>query len=93
MPTFELQKRRLNTQARPTSGRARNNFPIYLCLLPGLLFLFVFSYYPFFSAFYFSLFQWDGVNSSYIGLKNFASIAGDDRLFPAIKNIVILTKI
>ena len=91
MSTLEFQKKRLNVRARPKSGRTLNNIAIYLCLLPGLLFLFIFSYYPFFSAFYFSLFKWDGVNSAYIGLQNFISIASDDRLFPAIKNIVILT--
>mgnify|MGYP003322536209 CR=1 FL=1 len=91
MTTNAFQKKRPNNTARPKSGRALKNMPIYLCLLPGLLFLFVFSYYPFFSAFYFSLFKWDGVNSAYIGIQNFINIANDDRLFPAIKNIVILT--
>ena len=91
MTTNELQKRRLNNRARPKSGRALKNMPIYLCLLPGLLFLFVFSYYPFFSAFYFSLFKWDGVNSAYIGIQNFVNIIHDDRLAPAVKNIFILT--
>ena len=91
MTTDELQKRKPNNRARPKSGRALKNMPIYLCLLPGLLFLFVFSYYPFFSAFYFSLFKWDGVNSAYIGIQNFINISHDDRLVPAVKNIVILT--
>ena len=91
MTTDELQKRKPNNRARPKSGRALKNMPIYLCLLPGVLFLFVFSYYPFFSAFYFSLFKWDGVNSAYIGIQNFINISHDDRLVPAVKNIVILT--
>ena len=91
MTTDELQKRKPNNRARPKLGRALNNMPIYLCLLPGLLFLFVFSYYPFFSAFYFSLFKWDGVNSAFIGIQNFINISHDDRLVPAVKNIVILT--
>ena len=91
MTTDELQKRKPNNRARPKSGRALKNMPIYLCLLPGLLFLFVFSYYPFFSAFYFSLFKWDGVNSAFIGIQNFINISHDDRLVPAVKNIVILT--
>ncbi len=91
MTTDELQKRKPKNRARPKSGRALKNMPIYLCLLPGLLFLFVFSYYPFFSAFYFSLFKWDGVNSAYIGIQNFINISHDDRLVPAVKNIVILT--
>ena len=91
MTTDEPQKRRPNNTARSKSGRAVTNMPIYLCLLPGLLFLFVFSYYPFFSAFYFSLFKWDGVNSAYIGIQNFINISHDDRLVPAVKNIVILT--
>ena len=88
MTTDELQKRKPNNRARPKSGRALKIMPIYLCLLPGLLFLFVFSYYPFFSAFYFSLFKWDGVNSAYIGIQNFINISHDDRLVPAVKNIV-----
>ncbi len=77
--------------ARRRRRRALNKFPVYLCLIPALIFLVVFSYYPFFSAFYHSLFKWDGVNSTFVGFKHFVDLASDERLGPSVKNIFILT--
>ena len=80
-----------NLIARLRSRRAIVLAKIYLCLVPGFIFLLIFSYYPFFSAFFYSLFKWDGANLSYIGFQNFINIASDERLVPSIVNISILT--
>ena len=80
-----------NLIARLRRRRAIVLAKIYLCLIPGFIFLLIFSYYPFFSAFFYSLYKWDGANLSYIGFQNFINIASDERLIPSIVNISILT--
>lgn len=77
--------------ARLQNRRAVVKWGIYLFILPTLLLLVVFNYYPFFSAFYHSLFDWDGVNTRYIGLQNFQNIFKDEILVASVPNILILT--
>ncbi len=66
-------------------------WPIYLLILPAFVLLGVFSYFPFLSAFYHSLFDWDGVNQRYVGRANFQAMFGDEVLAAAVPNIAILT--
>jgi raffinose/stachyose/melibiose transport system permease protein len=77
--------------ARRPNRRAAVKWGIYLFILPTFLLLVVFNYYPFFSAFYHSLFDWDGTNARFIGLQNFQTIFSDEILAAAAPNIIILT--
>jgi raffinose/stachyose/melibiose transport system permease protein len=80
-----------NTAARRPTRRAAVKWGVYLFILPTFLLLIVFNYYPFFSAFYHSLFDWDGINARFIGLQNFQTIFSDEVLAASLPNIVILT--
>src|SRR5690242_6414703 len=79
------------TVARQPKRRAAVKWGIYLFIVPTMLLLVVFNYYPFFSAFYHSLYDWDGVNARFIGLQNFQNLLHDDVLAAAVPNILILT--
>jgi raffinose/stachyose/melibiose transport system permease protein len=76
--------------ARP-HRRAAIHWGVYLFLIPTFLLLILFNYYPFFSAFYHSLYDWDGQNTRYVGLDNFESILDDEVLAASVPNIAILT--
>lgn len=80
-------------ETNPTRATARVGkvWPIYLFLVPAFVLLSLFCYYPFFSAFYHSLFDWDGVNTRFVGLGNFQAMFGDEVLAASLPNIAILT--
>jgi len=65
----------------------------YLLLLPTFVLLFIFEYYPVFSAIYNSFFDWDGFTSPrYVGLNNFIQLIFKDPVMSvSAKNITILT--
>lgn len=79
--------------ARPKKRRAVVQWGVYLFIIPTFLLLVAFSYFPFFSAFYHSLFDWDGSNSRFVGLGNFQAMAGDEMLLASVPNILFLTAI
>ncbi len=62
-----------------------------LWLLPGLVLILVFSYYPLFSAFYYSLTDWNGKLATFIGFDNFAELFKDTIFLNSIKTTLILT--
>lgn len=62
----------------------------YFYLMPIFALLLVFSYYPPISAFYYSLFDWDGVQLRYVGLTNFANLIQDDTFLIAAQNVLKL---
>lgn len=63
----------------------------YLLLLPTMLWLLVFGYYPPISAFFHSFTRWDGVNPSvFIGLENYKYIFTSSESHIAFKNMAIL---
>jgi len=63
----------------------------FVFLLPTLLLLCVFSYYPFFSALYHSLFRWDGMGiNEFIGFENFRNLFSDRELWIAARNVGIM---
>lgn len=76
--------------ARP-KRRAAIHWGVYVFLIPTFVLLIVFNYYPFFSAFYHSLYDWDGANTRYVGLENFEKILTDKALAASVPNIAILT--
>jgi raffinose/stachyose/melibiose transport system permease protein len=78
-----LEGRRPRRPSTPTA--------IYLFVLPAVALLVLFNYYPMASAFYHSLFNWDGVNTTFVGLKNFEDMLTDRALIASVPNILILT--
>jgi len=51
---------------------------IYPFVIPTIVLLLAFNYYPVFSAFYHSLFNWEGGgNAIWVGFANFRELAGD----------------
>lgn len=63
----------------------------YVFLLPTILLLLVFNYYPFFSGFYHAFTRWKpGIETTWVGLHNFKFFFTEDPFFWAgIKNIVM----
>jgi raffinose/stachyose/melibiose transport system permease protein len=83
--TTGLSRRALGLQERKKTGlwrsawRARTG---YLMVLPTLLFLLVFQYYPAISGLYRSLFKWSaGLPGEFVGLGNFVELFTTDRVF------------
>lgn len=70
----------------------RRKAPLYLFLLPTVLFLLVFMYYPAYKAVELSFFQWDGFSPPrWIGLGNFERMMRDSVMRASIDNMLILT--
>ncbi len=62
---------------------------IYLFLAPTLLMIFIFSYYPAFSAIYHAFTRWDGVAvDEFIGLSNLKELFSDQILAVSIVNLL-----
>jgi len=61
----------------------------YLYLLPLLLLLGVFSYYPPLLAFYYSVHDWNGVALRPVGLRNFVELVGDPTFRVSLRNVVV----
>jgi len=63
----------------------------YLFMLPTIILIGIFSYYPAFSAFYHSFFQWNGYTPGvYIGWENYKTMVQDPVLIKSISNMIIL---
>lgn len=61
---------------------------LYLYLLPGVILLAIFNYYPPISAFYHAFFRWDGItNPTFVGLDNFRDMFSDPDLSVSIANM------
>ncbi len=79
--------------ARPRSGlavvwKARNS---YLLILPTLIFLLTFNYYPAFSGLYHAFTDWNPVgHSPWVGLENFRFLMGDRFFLSSFRNAIIL---
>lgn len=60
----------------------------YLFLIPALVLLGTIKYYPFFTAFVESLFDWNGINvNRYIGLANYQELLQDEKVRVAFANV------
>ena len=64
----------------------------YFMVLPTVIFLLVFQYYPAISGLYRSLFDWNaGLEGKFIGLTNFVELFTDDKVFLlSLKNMALL---
>lgn len=64
---------------------------MFFFIFPTLLLLVVFSYYPIFSAFYHSFFEWKGSGeATFIGMANFRELIGDSVLRKSAWNALLL---
>jgi raffinose/stachyose/melibiose transport system permease protein len=80
------------TRQRSALGSVWRARYVYLALVPTFLLLAIFNYYPFFSAFYTSFTQSDGINlPAWVGLQNFQQLFADQTFLHSFVNIVILT--
>lgn len=79
------------TRRRTSGRRVRMPIGVYLFIAPSILLLIVFSYYPIFSAFYHSLYEWDGVNAQFVGFGNFKAMLSDDALAVSVPHVLALT--
>ncbi|PKO19027.1 MAG: ABC transporter permease [Chloroflexi bacterium HGW-Chloroflexi-10] len=66
--------------------KKREGWIAFLFLLPSLLVLGIFNFYPTFSIFWLSLFQWDNLSKvkKFIFLENFVSLMQNDRFWNAL---------
>ncbi len=62
-----------------------------LWVLPAILLLLIFNYYPCLSAFYHSLTNWNGVTAKFVGFDNFIRLFKDQLFYKSLLNMVILT--
>lgn len=69
----------------------RQNKIAYTLLLPTIILLAVFNYYPALSGLYHAFTQWEpGIKTRFIGLSNFIQLAQDEFFRVSIRNQVIL---
>jgi len=61
----------------------------FLFLLPGILLILIFRYYPFFSAIYHSFTEWNALESHFIGLNNYVKLFNDDYFWLSLKNVFV----
>jgi raffinose/stachyose/melibiose transport system permease protein len=79
-------------QRRSLPARIYRSRLHYLFILPSLVLLAVFMYYPAFSALYHSVFDWDGfTRPTFLGLGNFVAILDDPLMQAATVNVLKLT--
>lgn len=65
---------------------------LYLFILPAVLLIAVFKYYPFISSIYHSFFQWNSANIyDFNGLTNYKNLFADRAFIAALKNILIVS--
>jgi raffinose/stachyose/melibiose transport system permease protein len=78
--------------ALPISNqKARDEWRLYLYVLPSLLLVAVFSYFPATSAIYHSFFEWQGGDfKQFVGLDNFSRALSDEVLWASFVTIAIL---
>lgn len=76
---------------RPPSAVVRSRVTPYLFVLPAFLVFAAFSLYPLGRAAQFSLYEWPGFGpSTFVGLRNYAELAGDPAFRSAIGNALAL---
>lgn len=70
---------------------------VYVFMLPSLILTVMFTLYPIFASFYYSLFQWSGFTSDafFIGMQNYEEVVVDNQFWNAFKNsfVFMLTSV
>lgn len=80
-------------QSKQTVGLARRRMRGYFFLLPALILIVVFSYYPFIKTIFLSFFTINANNEvvAFAGLKNYAKVVGDVEFWQSVKNTIRYT--
>ena len=81
-------------EGRPSGGRLKLRRPSslmgYLMIGPTMVLLVIFSYYPFFSSLFYSLTNWDGIQSVFIGLTNYKNVLANPEWWLSMGNVVFI---
>lgn len=74
-----------------TFAKARRQWRLYLFILPSLIAIGIFCYFPAFSAIYHSFFDWQGGDfKEYIGLDNFRKLGQDTIFWKSLVTVSVL---
>lgn len=67
--------------------------PAYLCLLPALVVISVFSLFPVIYSLRLSLYRWDFIapQPEFVGLRNFERIFGSDQFWQVMRNTLVFS--
>lgn len=76
-------------KGRSLLARIWESRALYLLLLPTVIGMFLFQYYPAATAFWGSFQSWDGRRSHYIGLYNYEHFFDDPRLLQSFGNVAL----
>jgi ABC-type sugar transport system permease subunit len=70
---------------------SRNRISPYLYLVPSLIFIVAFTYYPIFSSIYYSLHEWNlfAPTPRFIGLENYAIMFEDPLFWRVVRNTLV----
>jgi len=71
--------------------QVRQHAPLYLIVLPTMIFLVLFFYYPAISGFFHSFTYWDARSTTWAGLANYQKLFSDRRLIASAVNLIKLT--
>lgn len=71
--------------------RVRQHAPLYFIVLPTIIFLGIFFYYPAISGFFHSFTYWDVKTTIWAGLANYQKLFTDKRLIGSAVNLLKLT--
>ncbi len=64
---------------------------LILLLAPALLIYLMFAIIPIFQSFWYSFFNWDGINQKiFIGVQNYLELFSDSDFYVALKNVFII---
>jgi raffinose/stachyose/melibiose transport system permease protein len=92
--TNSITETRLTMSSEALARRRRSRFkrwlPLYLLVLPTVLFLLIFIYYPAISGFYTSFTVWTIKESIWVGWANYEKLIGDKRLIASAGNLLQL---
>ncbi|WP_265459534.1 carbohydrate ABC transporter permease [Enterococcus sp. HY326] len=63
-----------------------------VCLIPAVLLVLIFMFYPTLNVFYMSLFKWGGFSpdKTFVGLDNFKTLLGDMQFIRSFQNTLVL---
>lgn len=76
---------------KPLSKRLRKNMGYYPFVIPAILIISIFKYYPFLTSIYQSCFNWNGANIHiFNGVGNYVNLFRDRAFWHALGNIVIV---
>lgn len=90
---FELKKKSVENKREPFSKYIRTNFALYTMVLPGVILLVVFCYFPMYGitmAFQNFKPSLGFFGSPYVGLKHFIRLVTDPYFFLTFKNTILL---